>query len=302
MLKKNGYSIYLLAILPMIFWGYSFVWFKIAFTQFKPISVVFLRLLISSLLLITYHKLSKKKLHIEREDFGRIALLAFFEPFCYFMGESFGLTYVSATVGSIIVSTIPLVTPIFSHYFLKEKTNLFQILGLIISFLGVILLVSNGVSGSTTLKGVLLMAFAVFSAVGYGITLKPLAHKYSSFSIVLTQNSLALLYFLPFLIGFEGKHLLSVRPDPVTVSAIIKLAIFGSTLSFLLVTRVIRKIGLNNTNLFSNLIPVVTAVVAYFKLGESFPPNKIIGILVVLSGLFIAQYKNFDIRIPIVRR
>ncbi|MDA3814271.1 MAG: EamA family transporter, partial [Candidatus Cloacimonetes bacterium] len=70
---------------------------------------------------------------------------------------------------------------------------------------------------------------------------------------------------------------------------ILELAIFGSVLAFVLKTYVIKKIGLINSNIFSNMIPVFTAIIAYFVLNEILGIQKFIGIIIVISGLLISQ-------------
>jgi len=288
-MKIDKIWIYLAAILATLFWGFSFVWFKQAFLVYKPITVVFLRLVISSFFLIIYIKITSKTQRIARKDFKSFLLLAFFEPFCYFMGESFGLTFVSATVAAIIIATIPLFTPFFTYFFIKEKITIYGIIGLIISFFGVLLIVIKDYSSTSTIKGVILMFIAVFSAVSFGIIVKKLTIRYSVFTIVKWQNLLGILYFLPFFIIFEGSHFLSVKPNLSVIITIVKLAVFCSTLAFILMIYVIKKIGLINANIFANLIPAFTAVIAFYVLKESLEIQKIIGIIIVICGLFISQ-------------
>ncbi|MCK5051002.1 MAG: EamA family transporter, partial [Candidatus Cloacimonetes bacterium] len=100
-------------------------------------------------------------------------------------------------------------------------------------------------------------------------------------------------YFLPVFLIFESTHFISVVPSLSAIITILKLAIFPSTLSFIFITYVIKKIGLINANIFANLIPVFTAVIAYIILKESLELQKIIGILVVICGLFISQIPQF---------
>ncbi len=93
-------------VVAMIFWSFSFIWFKIANKTFHPITIVFIRLLFSVVLLTLYLVLTKGFMKIRKKDRKLFLMLALFEPFFYFLGESFGLTYVSATVCSVLISTI----------------------------------------------------------------------------------------------------------------------------------------------------------------------------------------------------
>ncbi len=119
-MKKN-LRVYGGVMLAMIFWSLSFIWFKVANETFRPITIVFIRLVISVSILSAYLLLKKKFISIRKEDRRLFAMLAIFEPFLYFLGESFGLTYVSATVGSVLISTIPVVATIGAWMLFKER-------------------------------------------------------------------------------------------------------------------------------------------------------------------------------------
>jgi len=121
---KKRIRIYGAIFLAMIFWAFSFVWFKMANEKFLPITIVFFRLVIAVIILTSYLFIKKKFVKIRMEDRKLFIMLALFEPFLNFLGESFGLTYVSATVGSVLISTIPVVATIGAWIFLKERLKL----------------------------------------------------------------------------------------------------------------------------------------------------------------------------------
>ena len=105
------------------FWSFSFVWFKIAFLAYDPLTVVIIRLAIAALLITTIAALFKSLQKPTGKDLRLFILMAFFEPFIYFLGESYGLKYVSPTVAAVIVATIPLFTPLAAWYFHKERVK-----------------------------------------------------------------------------------------------------------------------------------------------------------------------------------
>jgi drug/metabolite transporter (DMT)-like permease len=92
-MKSKLSLVYLSLILAMLFWGYTFVAFKFALESFKPISIIFLRLIISVIFLFLFARLTGKLERIRKSDYKYFIILAIFEPFFYFLGESFGLTY-----------------------------------------------------------------------------------------------------------------------------------------------------------------------------------------------------------------
>lgn len=281
------------ALLSMIFWSFSFVWVKIAYLAYGPLTVIFFRLIISVGLLFVFSLFVKKLQKLQKKDYGIFALLALFEPFLYFMGESYGLLYVSSTVAAVIVATIPLFAPIAAWYFYKERLSPMNIAGLFMSFLGVCLVIlNNDLSFSASPKGVLLEFMAVFAAIGYSIVLRKLAFRYNTFSIITYQNFIGIFMFLPFWSVFEANGLINTPFHWQAFRAIILLSVFASTFAFILFTFSVRAIGINRSNMFVNLIPVFVAVFAWFILGDQLTVQKFIGITVVIGGLFLAQIRR----------
>lgn len=288
--KEPLIKYYIFITISMLFWGLSFIWSKIALEQYAPITVIFFRLVISSAFLFSYLKISRGLEKIAKEDRKWFLFLALAEPFFYFLGENFGLLYVSSSVTSAIIATIPLVTPLIAFLFLKEKVDKFTIAGIFISFFGIIyMLVNRDFSMNASPKGVALLFLAVFSAVGYAFFIKKLANKYKAITILFWQNVIGAVYFLPLFMIFDLKDVLSIVPSLKAVLAIVQLALFASSLAFLLFIIVVAKLGMVRANIFTNLIPVFTAFFAYFILGELINLQKVIGIFLVITGIVIAQ-------------
>jgi drug/metabolite transporter (DMT)-like permease len=286
------------ALLSMIFWSFSFVWVKIAYLAYGPLTVIFFRLILSVGLLFIISFFLRRLQKLARKDYGIFLLLALFEPFLYFMGESYGLLYVSSTVAAVIVATIPLFAPITAWYFFRERLSLMNIAGLFISFLGVCLVIlNNDLSFSASPKGVMLEFMAVFAAVGYSTVLRKLAFRYNTFTIIFYQNFIGIFMFLPFWSIFEAGGFINTPFHWQAFRAIILLSVFASTFAFILFTYSVRSIGINRSNMFVNLIPVFVAIFAWFILGDQLTVQKFIGITVVICGLFLAQIRR---RRPVV--
>lgn len=276
----------------MLFWSFSFVWTKVVYLVYNPITTVFLRLLISSIILFIIGKGFKRIDTIKKEDRLGILALAFFEPFLYFLGESFGLKYVSSTIGAVIVSTIPLFAPVAAYYFHKEQLSKMNILGILISIIGVAIIIFNkSFSLIVSPIGLACMFAAVGAAVGYSVVLKKLAAKYNPTTLITYQNSLGLLYFLPLFLIFDWQHFIQAIPTQEVINSLVLLAVFGSTLAFIFFTYGLSYLGITKSNIFINAIPVFTAIFAYFVIDEVITIQKIIGMLIVISGIFFSQMK-----------
>ena len=292
--KKLGtFTVYLGTIGAMFFWGLSFVWTKLVFEYYGPFTTVLFRLLISSFLLYLYAKFSGNSEKVDRKDWGIFFFLAFLQPFCYFVGESLGLVRVSSTLASMMIALIPVLSPVFAYLFLRERLSALNITGLFVSFAGVaIFSTSKGSQLNASPSGILFLLFAVLSAIAYAIVVKKLSGRYRPVTIVTVQNLLGALYFLPLMLVFELPATLAATPPSSIILNLVMLAVFGSSLAFILVTISIRELGIGKTNVFTNIIPIITAISAYFLLGEGFSERKILGMAVVIGGIFLAQFRK----------
>jgi drug/metabolite transporter (DMT)-like permease len=277
-------------VLAMIFWSFSFIWYKIANQTFHPITIVFFRLLIAVLIMTVFLVITKNYMKIKKSDRKLFLMLALFEPFLYFLGESFGLTYVSATVCSVLISTIPVFATIGAWLLFKEKLKVINYAGIILSFMGVLIFILNtDGSLSFSMKGLGLLTLAVLSAVGYNLTLSRLVGTYSPVYIVNVQNIIGAILFLPLFLIFDFKHFISIPFNIMMFKPIIELSFFASCGAFILFAYSVRNIGITRANVFSNCIPVFTAIFSFMILDEKLTIQNIAGMVVVIAGLFMSQ-------------
>jgi drug/metabolite transporter (DMT)-like permease len=292
-MKKNLPLVYLCLILAMVFWGFSFVGTKICLELISPITLIFSRLIVSVTFLFILTKSLGILQPIKKNDLKWFFLLSFFEPLLYFLGETFGLQLVSSTLGAVLIATIPLFVPWVAWIIFREKMYLLNLIGIIISIVGVIFCsIDKDFSFHVSLLGIALLFVAVFSAVGYSMVLRHIAHEYSPITIVTWQNFFGLLAFFPLFIIFDFPSIQFSQLTSTVIYNILILGIFPSSLSYMFFAYSVREIGINRSSIFSNLIPVLTAVFAFFIMDESLPFLKIIGILIVIFALTISQMKN----------
>lgn len=290
--NKRKFIIYPLLITSMILWGASFVWGKVALAHYTAFTVIFFRLLVSSVVLIPVLIVTRKFRLPEKKNLGLFLLLALFEPFLYFMGETQGLQYVDPSMASVIISVIPLFTPFVAWYFLKEKVTLLNLLGIIISISGIVVLVfGKDMSLQISVKGLLLLCLAIVAANGYSVMLKKIPSHHSILNIILWQNIFGMLFFLPFVAIFSQKDFVSVGFVEEGFWAILELGFFASTLAFLFYMYGLKFMSITKVNVFTNTIPIFTILISWMLLGEEIGMKKVIGIMVVISGVIISQLK-----------
>lgn len=279
----------------MMFWGLSFVWTRQLLEVFTPLLIIFIRLVLSFFLLFMIAKVSRKLQKIQKKDYLFIFLLSITQPFLYFIFEGYGIKFTSASIASILIATIPLFTPIGAYFWYRDKLTKMNIMGLLISFVGVVVVVSDfGNDLSFSWFGILMLFLAVITGTIYGLGLKRLTSNYNSITITTYQNLIGLFLFLPLIVVFEWKNVLAF-PKLITLDlafSLFNLALFASSFAFVLFAYGISKIGPSKASAFSNSIPVFTMVFAYFVLDESITLVKMGGISIVLLGLFLSQLKK----------
>ena len=293
--------IYLSLILTMLFWSMSYIWIKIVYRFYNPISTVFLRLVIAALVQWIVVKGLKKLQHIEKKDIKYLVVISLFQPFLYFLCESYSLKFVSPTIAAVITSTIPLFVPVAAYFLLSEKLSRLNILGLGVSFLGILLVVvKDDYSLSASPLGLLLLFLAVGAGVGYTTSVKKMTAKYNPLTIVTYQNILGVFWFLPLFLSVDLQPFLKARPTAEALVSLVLLALLASALAFILYTTAVKELGASRSSVFSNCIPIFTAILSWLLLKEVLTLRTLIGILVVIAGLFISQVKKNHTRRKLV--
>ena len=286
----------------MIIWGASFVFTKICLQYLDPVALIWLRLFISLFVLIPFVFLFyRDTFKFKWKDLKFMGLLAVFEPFLYFLGENFSLVYLSASLVSVIVATIPVFTTIFAVWIFREKLNVINAIGIAISICGTVFILfwDNAGFHIVNARGVLLAFLSVFSATCYVLILKKLLRNYNPIALLTWQNIIGCLLFTPLLLGFSNMNTIrdslfavSGKEGVMLWSALLILSFFCSAIAFLFFANAIKIGGIAKTNVFSNIVPIVTFILAAIAGQEYFSFIKLSAVFIVVGGLVLAQRQN----------
>ncbi len=291
-MKSKKVLIYLAICTAVIFWGISFIWTNTLLMKGLPVfTLIFFRMLLAAVILTVLSIAGKRLQRIQKRDFVWFLLLVLLEPFIYFIGETFGLQITnSPTLGSIIISTIPIFASVVGLMLFKERITTINFFGIAVTIPGIAMVVfyDGGVNPSHY-SGILLLFMAVFAAVGYSTIVKRLTATYNSYTIVTYQHILGAIYFLPLFLIYDYPtfKLSSLTID--IVMPLLFLAILCSVVAFTLFIAAIKELGIARTNIFTALVPVISAFVAYIIGQDSLTTIKLFGILVVVMGVIVAQ-------------
>lgn len=284
---------YLLTILAVVLWGLSFVWTNdILARDVPPFTFLFIRLAAAGMLLYTYSRITGTLQKVARKDVGLLFLMAFFEPFIYFIGETYGMLATgSAVLAAVIIATIP-ITCIFVEKFLyKVPFSIYKALGTAITIPGIVMVImKKGESASVDhYYGIALLFLAVAGATGYAAVVKKLSGSYNSTTIATWQFIIGALLFFPFFLGFGLEGLNSTFFSREVLVPLASLAVLCSCLAFVCWVNAIKNLGMAKANIFSALIPAVSAIGAAVLGQEHITMVAVIGICVVIAGVIIAQ-------------
>lgn len=284
--------IYISSAFAIILWGMSYIWTdKLLELGIPVFYFVFVRILIAGVVLFLLNAAYGRIKRIQRQDLKKFMLLALFEPFIYFVCETYGVELTSPTISAMIIATIPIFSIAAGRIFFKERITGINIAGVVLSLVGIIMVIMKGdIAGKDLVWGIILLLIAVIAEVGHASITKSLSGNYSSQIIVMYQFLIGSIYLLPLFLwkGLDGFNAVVYFSGDVWYP-IICLAILCSSLAFSLWVSTIKTLGVAKSSIFSALIPVVTAIIAWV-LGTEMSTLQWGGIAISTFGVILSQY------------
>ena len=285
---------YIASTFAITLWGMSYIWTDQLIALGIPVFYfVFVRILLAGVVLFLFNTAYTRIKRIQRQDLPKFLLLAFFEPFIYFICETYGLKLTgSPTLSALVIATIPIFSIGAGIIFFKEKINFINIIGILFSLVGIVMVaMAKGELGENFIWGVVLLLIAVVAEVGHASITKSLSGNYSSQIIVMYQFLIGSVYLFPLFI-WKGINGFSIEThfSPEVWYPIICLAILCSSLAFSLWVSTIKSLGVAKSSIFSALIPVAAAIIAWLLGHELLNSRQWIGIGVSTLGVILSQY------------
>lgn len=296
-MRKNGFKfkayIYMVSILAITLWGISYIWTDRLIQLGIPVFYfVFVRIFVAGLCLLLLNTVTRQMQRIHRKDLPKFLLLALFEPFIYFLAESYGIKLTgSPTLSSMVIATIPIFSVAAGFLFFRERINWVNAIGIVLAIGGISLVVmSHGKVGPNFIWGIILLLIAVISEVGHASVTKSLSGNYSSQVIVMYQFLIGSIYLFPLFL-FKGLEDFEPRYLSYEVwTPIICLAILCSSMAFSLWVNTIKHLGVAKSSIFTALIPVASALSAWALGYEFLTMRQWGGVLLSAVGVIMSQY------------
>lgn len=280
---------YALPMIAVLIWSLNITVTRYVAEFISPISISFYRWLIAFVLMSPFVLLSVWKYRTEiRQHAWQFALLGacgmvFYQGLAYSAAH-----YTTATNMGIINAFTPIFTIFISMFILKEMPTRYAVIGGILSFLGLLYVMSQGNLQSLVHLaghwGDLLMILAVFLYAFYGVFLKKWQIQMPLLTSLYVQIAFALLFHLPFVFVL-GLDVINSQ----NVGSVLYAGVFPSIVAPLVWMMAVQYIGPNRTSIFMNVMPIGTALIAYFWLNEAWTIYHTIGGVIILLGIALAQ-------------
>ena len=297
MRKQSNFLAYIFLLLTVTFWAGNFVVGKFAsFYNVPPFSLNFYRWLFAWLILMPFtisEIINKREYIISNYKIFLvlgITSITIFNSIVYY-----SLNFTQVISGVLMISTIPVMIMFFSSILKIEKTNLFQIIGVILSIAGVIIIITKAnfeiLKSLNFNKGDITMVLAMFSWALYSTLLKRQKYELSQISLLQVVISFGLIflipiYFIEYQIGFR------INIDMPFILILSYVVLFPGLASFILWIKGIALIGANRSGVFLHLMPIISALMAMIIFEEKFMFYHILGACFIISGILLSNKKS----------
>ena len=282
-----------------MFWSGNFIVGKFAtLFEIPPLTLNVFRWILAWLILIpfTYKEIYNNYSYIKKNfliiGFLGIITISTFNSVVYV-----ALNYTQVINAVLVLSAIPAVTIILSSFMKIDKTNHFQIFGLILSIIGVGSIISNGniqkIISLSFNKGDLWMLVCVLTWSLYSTLIKKNKFNFSQFTLIQLMVSVGILFLIPQYF-YEQSIGLEVNYNKPFFLILFYVVIFPAIAAYYCWQKGVEIIGPNRATMFVQLMPLFSAVMAIIIFNEKFEIYHFVGATFIVSGIYLSNKKTHD--------
>lgn len=288
---------YFTALITNIIFGLSFLFSKKALMVSTPITLVAFRFLLAFIIMSLLIAFKVIKVNYKSKPMKWLIILAIIEPIIYFIFETYGLQRTSTSLGGLMIALIPIVVTILAIYFLNEKPSPKQILSIILSVSGVVLIIlmdgSNN-SGNSIL-GVVFLSVAVFSAAFFNIIARKISKNFSAIEVTYFMMFLGAVFFnilsiSTHIINGTINHYFEPLKNSSFVLSILYLGILSSIVAYFLANFTLSRMEASKSAVFANISTIVSILAGVIFLKENFHLYHTVGSVMILMGVWGTNY------------
>ena len=288
-------SIYLFA--ATLFWAGNFIVGKTAsINEIPPISLNFYRWFLAWLILLpfTFKELIKKKDYI-LNNIGLFIILGITAVTVFNSALFYSLKFTQVISGVLMISTVPVMIIFISSLLKIEKTNIFQIIGVGLSLMGVLFIITKAdidlLKNLDFNRGDLTMVIAMLSWATYSALLKKKKYELSQISLLQVVISFGVFFLIPlyFIDINMGNFIKLEKPFFLTLTYVV---LFPGLASFFFWIKGVGLIGANRAGVFLHLMPILGAVMAMIIFNEKIMFYHFLGAIFIIAGITLSNKKS----------
>jgi len=275
----------------LVLWAGAFSVLRVGLEVVDPLTLTFLRFLISTLMFLPL--MFKRKLSWGRKDLPTVFLMGTLGGVGYHVFTAYGEVYVTASVTAFIISLSPAFTALFASIFLKERVRAGVLVGIVSAIAGVALLVpvstGNAEAGPDALRGLGLVFIASISWGLYTVVAKPVSGKWDSFSLVFALMLSSTVILLPFQMANHLAGNVHIEMGTRFLLSMLYLSLFSMVVPYILWHHALHGMEATEIASFLYIEPLLAASIGVLWLAEPFGPLQVVGGLLILCGVWLVN-------------
>jgi len=295
---NNNIKAYIMLILCSLFWSGNFIVGKFAtLYEVPPLTLNFFRWLIVWIILIPFtFKDVIKNIKILKKNFYSILSMSITSISVFNSVVYYSLNFTQVLNGVLMISTIPVLIIFISFIFKTEKITFDQILGIIFSITGVIIIATRldffRLTNLDLNRGDLWLLIAMLSWAIYSTMLRTYKILLKDLTFISIIVSIGLIFLLPqFLLEYKNHQIIQFNFPVILITSYVVL--FAGLGAYILWNKEgVSIVGPNKSGIFLHLMPVFSSFMAIFILNEKLMSFHIIGAVVIIAGIYLSSKKT----------
>ena len=284
------------AVLPLLFlggavlfWGTSFVAIKTALDTFTPMTVIWLRMAVATLVFAPFWTRVPRP-DYRRGDWKILLLAAACIPCLYYLFEGYAVQFTTSSQAGVVSAIVPLLVAGGAWLFLHERLSWRSAVAIALSLAGVAVLSFGGTvqeSASNPILGNSLELLAMVAAAGSMLAIKHLSARYDPWLLTGMQAGIGILFFAP--MAFASNPATWLSAPPVAWACVAYLGVAVSLGAFGLYNSALKLMPASRASLAINLIPAVALIAGWALRGESLSWIQFSACAVIVGAVVFAE-------------
>jgi len=287
-----------LMLMAILFWAVNFSFVKIALRELSPLGFNGIRLLFASVVLVFILVLSGESLKVDQKTFWKLVFLGLIGNTAYQMFFIHGIDLTTASNSAIIIAMSPAFIALLSTLMKHERVHTAAWVGILFSFVGFYLVIASRFGtfqfSSLSVRGDLLIFCGNIFWTVFTVFSKPLLERMSPLKLTTLTMAIGTVFFLPFCIK-DISHIPFRTVSLKAWGSLLYSGLFALVICYVIWYASVQRVGNTKTAIYDYLIPVFTAIFAYFFIDERITEQQAVGAIIIFVGVYLARigYRRF---------